>query len=370
MELNTLYQLLAVQKTNPALLNSADCLLMMPDFFHWCLCGARVAEFTDATTTQFVHPKTRSWSAQLLKRFGLPTKILPEIVQPGTRLGPLLDSVAKGAGMGRIPVIAPASHDTGSAVAAVPTSLKKSGTWAYLSSGTWSLMGVELPQANLSDRVLQYNLTNEGGIDGTYRLLKNIAGLWLLQQCKRSFEKSGKKFEYARLISLAKSTLALRSFVNPEDPRFLNPLDMPAAIQSFCRRTRQPVPPSEGAIVRCVLESLALKYQTVLSQLESVTGQRIEVIHIVGGGSRNRLLNQFTADACQRPVIAGPVEATALGNVLVQARGCKEISSLAELRTVVRNSSDVEHFGPNPRQAEAWANARDRFAGILNRVSS
>jgi rhamnulokinase len=228
-------------------------------------------------------------------------------------------------------------------------------------------MGVELPKAELSERVLQYNLTNEGGVDGTYRLLKNIAGLWLLQQCKRSFEKSGKEFGYPKLVALAKAAPALRSFVDPADASFLNPADMPAAIQSCCRRTRQPVPHSEGAIVRCALESLALKYQTVLEQIEAVTGLRTEVIHIVGGGSRNHFLNQITADACQRPVVAGPVEATALGNVLMQARACKEIGSLAELREVVRRSCDVRRFDPKPGHAEAWAEARVRFKNLLQR---
>jgi len=213
--------------------------------------------------------------------------------------------------------------------------------------------------------VLEFNLTNEGGVEGTYRLLKNITGLWLVQQCKKVFERSGKKIEYAELVRLAKSAPALRSLVDPDDPRFMNPPDMPAAIQEFCRETGQPVPNSQGTLVRCALESLALKYQMVLESLEEVSAKRVEVIHIVGGGSRNALLNQFAADACNRPVMAGPVEATVLGNVLLQARACGEIGSLAELRAVVRNSCDVKAFEPKPAQVQGWIEGRGRFTGLL-----
>jgi rhamnulokinase len=388
MEINTLYQLLAWQKNNPEILEVADCLLMMPDFFHWCLSGARVAEFTDATTTQFFHPTKRAWSYDLLKSFNLPSKILPEVVQPGTRIGSLRKSVANQTGLNEISVIAPASHDTGSAVAAVPAVSRSTdllpfpvrrgkgrgegfieragerGTWAYLSSGTWSLMGLEVREAQLSKRVLDFNLTNEGGVDGTYRLLKNITGLWLVQQCKRAFEAKGKKVDYSQLVRLAKAAAPLRSFIDPDDARFGNPPDMPDAIRSFCKETRQPTPDSEGALVRCALESLALKYQTVLDCLEQVCGKRVDVIHIVGGGSRNALLNQFTADACNRPVLAGPVEATVFGNVLMQARASSEIDSLAELRSIVRNSCEIQTFIPKPSQVSAWQEARRRFKAL------
>jgi rhamnulokinase len=365
MELNTLYQLLALQEKSPEILDAADCLLMMPDFFHWCMCGARVAEFTEATTTQFFHPTERTWSYELLKKFELPAKILPEVVSPGTRLGPLLESVSNRTGLGRIDVIAPASHDTGSAVAAVPVSNRTGGTWAYLSSGTWSLMGLEVREARLSKQVLEFNLTNEGGVDGKYRLLKNITGLWLVQQCRRAFEAKGRKFDYTRLVRLAIAAPPLRSLIDPDDPRFMNPPDMPAAMREFCRETRQPVPNIEGALVRCALESMALKYQMVLERLEQIGGTRVEVIHVVGGGSRNALLNQFTADACNRTVLAGPVEATVLGNVLVQARACSEINSLSELRAIVRNSSEVQTFEPKAAHVEGWQEARARFATLL-----
>jgi rhamnulokinase len=364
MEINTLYQLLAWQKNNPEILEAADCLLMMPDFFHWCLSATKVAEFTDATTTQFFHPLKRAWSYDLLKSFNLPTNILPGTVSPGTRIGALHKSVANRCGLNEVAVIVPASHDTGSAVAAVPTNQTEQGTWAYLSSGTWSLMGLEVREAQLSKQVLEFNLTNEGGVDGTYRLLKNITGLWLVQQCKRAFEAKGKKVDYSQLVRLAKAAPPLRSFIDPDDPRFGNPPNMPTAIRAFCRETRQPTPNSEGALVRCALESLALKYQTVLECLEEVSGKRVEVIHIVGGGSRNALLNQFTADACNRPVLAGPVEATVFGNVLMQARACSEIDSLAELRSIVRNSCEIQTFIPKSSQVTAWQEARGRFAAL------
>jgi rhamnulokinase len=364
MEINTLYQVLAWQKNNPEILATADCLLMMPDFFHWCLSGAKVAEFTNATTTQFFHPTKRTWSYALLRRFNLPSKILSEVVSPGTQVGSLRKSVANRTGLNEIAVITPASHDTGSAVAAVPTNQTQQGTWAYISSGTWSLMGLEVPQAQLCNRVLDFNLTNEGGIDGTYRLLKNITGLWLVQQCKRAFEAKGGKLDYAQLVRLAKAAPPLRSLIDPDDPCFGNPPDMPAAIRAFCKQTRQPLPNSEGALIRCALESLALKYQTVLECLEQVSGKRVEVIHIVGGGSRNALLNQFTADACNRTVLAGPVEATVFGNILMQARACSEISSLKELRSIVRNSCEIQTFTPKPSQVSAWQEARARFVTL------
>lgn len=368
MEINTLYQLIALHKKSPELLAAADCLLMMPDYLHWCLSGERVCEFTNATTTQFLHPVNRLWSRGLLEKFGLPTHMLQEVVSPGTRIGTLRPAVAERAGLGPMAVIAPASHDTASAVAAVPTTQTGRANWAYLSSGTWSLMGLEIPRAQLSPRVLELNVTNEGGVDGTYRLLKNIMGLWLVQQCRRSFERrGGKELDYAGLVKLAEQAPRLQSFINSNDPRFLNPPDMPRAIQEFCRETGQPVPESEGVLVRCALESLALEYQRVLSALEEIGGSRIETIHIVGGGSRNDLLNQFTANACERSVLAGPVEATALGNLLVQARACGEIASLTELRSIVCRSSELRRFEPETADAAAWQEARGRFSKLLQK---
>ncbi|MGA2175133.1 MAG: rhamnulokinase family protein [Verrucomicrobiota bacterium] len=346
MELNSLYQLLAWQQHSPALLEAADCLLFMPDFFHWCLCGSRVAEFTIASTSQFMHPLKRNWSLAMLKKFGLPTHFLPKIVTPGTQLGPIRKSLAERTGLSGVKVVAPPTHDTASAVAGVPTANTGRANWAYISSGSWSLMGVEVQNAALGARALELNMTNEGGLDGTYRLLKNIMGLWLVQQCKRSFDARGGKYDYAQLARMAAKAPARRSIVNPDDARFLNPKDMPKAMQDFCRETKQPAPRTEGELVRCAYESLALKYREVLGWLEELGGERIGVIHIVGGGSQSKILNQFAADACQRPVVAGPVEATALGNLLVQVRASGEINSLSEIREVARKSSRVTRYEP------------------------
>jgi rhamnulokinase len=346
MELNTLYQLLAWQRSHPELLAAADCMLMMPDFFHWCLCGSRVAEFTNATTSQCLNPIKRDWAFAMLQKFGLPPRIFPQVVPPGTELGRLRESVSQRTGLGRIKVVAPPTHDTASAVAAIPTANTGRSDWAYISSGTWSLMGIETPNAVLSDRVLQLNFTNEGGIDGTFRLLKNITGLWLVQQCKRAFEIRGRNLDYAALARLAESAADPQAIIDPDDARFANPPDMPVAIQSFCRESNQPVPESEGALVRCALESLAAKYGRVLAGLEELAEQRIDVIHVVGGGSRNPLLNQLAANRCGRRIVAGPVETTVLGNLLSQARAAGELKSLAEMRQVVRSSSELQVFEP------------------------
>jgi rhamnulokinase len=351
MQINTLYQLLALKRQNPDLLEAADNLLFMPDFVHWALCGSKVAEFTIASTSQCLNPLSRTWATGLLRKFDLPTRIFPRIVLPGTSLGNLLPEVAERTGLKGVKVVTPPAHDTASAVAGVPTGSTGTPNWAYLSSGTWSLMGVEVNNASLSPRTEELNLTNEGGLDGTYRLLKNIMGLWLVQQCKRTFDAEGRNYDYAQLARLAMNAKPLRSLVNPDDSRFLNPPSMPKAIQQFCRETGQPIPKNDGELVRCAYESLALKYRQVLGWLEELTDNRIEVIHIVGGGSRSKMLNQFTADACNRPVVTGPVEATAMGNLLTQVRASGELYSLSEMREVVRKSSEVLTYEPSKATA-------------------
>jgi rhamnulokinase len=360
MQLNSLYQLLAWQAHSPAILDAADCLLFMPDFLHWAMCGAKRAEFTIASTSQFMHPLRRNWSLPLLKKLGLPTHFLPKIVSPGTTLGKLHKSLPG------VKVVAPPSHDTASAVAGVPTANTGKANWAYISSGTWSLMGVEVQKAALSPRALDLNMTNEGGLDGTYRLLKNIMGLWPVQQCKRAFEARGLRYDYAQLVQTAAKAKPLRSLVNLNDPRFLNPPDMPKAIQDFCRETKQPIPRTEGELVRCCYESLALEYGETLASLEELTGETVEVIHIVGGGSQNKVMSQFAADVCQRPVVTGPVEATALGNLLTQIRASGELSSLAEMREVIRTSSGVQCYEPKP--SAGWAEAAGRLATLKLRT--
>jgi len=363
MKINTLYQLLAMHETNHDLVALADVFLMMPDFFHWCLCGSRVVEFTNATTTQFFHPLHGDWSYELLRRLELPTAMFPQVVNPGTKLGSLREGVARQAGLPRIDVVAPATHDTGAAVAAVPTEHTGQPNWAYISSGTWSLMGTEVTEPILSPTALQRNFTNEGGIDGTYRLLKNIMGLWLVQECRRSFERGGKSFDYETLTQLATQAAPFRSLVDPDDGRFLAPEDMPTALREWCRDHNQPEPEDEGQLIRCALESLALKYRMVLGWLEELTGTRCEVVHLVGGGTQNELLNQFTADACGRPVVTGPVEATALGNVMVQARTAGEVGSLSDIRDVVRASSEMKRY--EPQHTSAWEEAYGRFRELL-----
>ncbi len=364
MEINTLYQLLSSHEREPAVLASADRFLMIADYLHFKMCGARVGEFTNATTTQFFHPTKKTWSVDMLAKLGLPTAMLPEVVQPGTKLGRLLPSVCERTGLHPgVQVIAPATHDTGSAVAGIPCATASSGTQAYLSSGTWSLLGVELPKPDLSERAFTRNFTNEGGVDGTYRLLKNIMGLWLVQECRRSFLKSGSTSDYADLVRAAESAPAFRSLIDPDDLCFLSPPDMPAAITEFCRETAQPAPTTEGEFIRCALESLAIKYSAVLDWLRDMTGSAIHAVNVVGGGSRNRLLNQFTANACNCTVLAGPVEATVLGNVLVQARACGELGSLAEIRRVAHESSEVEEF--RPTYDSSWEEARERWRRIV-----
>ncbi|HEV7927272.1 MAG TPA: rhamnulokinase family protein [Verrucomicrobiae bacterium] len=362
MQLNTLYQLLAMKERNPELLARADVLLLIPDFLHWCLCGSKSVEFTNGSTSQCLHPLKRDWANGMLRKFGLPPRLFPKIVQPGTKLGVIRRSLAERTGLAGVRVVAPPTHDTASAIAGVPTTNTGRANWAYISSGTWSLMGVETPKAVLTARALELNMTNEGGIDGTYRLLKNIMGLWLVQQCKRSFDSAGRKYDYVQLAQLAAKSKPFRSLVNLNDPRFLNPPDMPKAIQEFCRETKQPWPKTEGELVRCCYESLALKYREVLGSLEELTGEKTEVIHIVGGGSQNKVLSQFTADVCQRPVIAGPVEATAFGNLLTQIRADGELDSLTEMRAVVRCSTEVKAYSPG-RQS-SWDEAVDRFSKL------
>jgi rhamnulokinase len=362
MQFNTLFQLLAVKQFSPQLLDQSQCVLFMPDFIHWALCSSRVAEFTIASTSQCLNPVSRAWASGLLKKFDLPTRIFPKIVPPGSTLGTLRPGVAERTRLNQIKVVAPPSHDTASAVAAVPTANTGKANWAYLSSGTWSLMGVEVEKASLSSRTQELNLTNEGGLDGTYRLLKNIMGLWLVQQCKRGFEARGDGYDYAKLAKLAAEAAPLRSLVNPDDPRFLNPPNMPRAIQDFCRESGQPVPKTPGQLVRCAYESLALRYSQVLGWLEELTGNRMDVIHIVGGGSKSEMLNQFTADACQRTVTAGPVEATAMGNLLVQVRAAGELASLSDIRTVVRQSTKLKTYQPG--FCAPWQNAALRLAAL------
>ena len=364
LQINSLYQLLAMCERDPELVAQARKFLMVPDFFHWCLSGSRVVEFTNATTSQMLNAKTRTWAFDMLRKFEIPTEMFPDVVNPGTNLGTLRKEVGESTGLGKLNVVTPATHDTGAAVAACPTRRTGTADWAYISSGTWSLMGGEVQDAILTPKALERNVTNEGGIDGTYRLLKNIMGLWLVQRCKVAFAARGKDIDYAELTRLATEATAFRSLVDPDKAAFLGPADMTTAIADECRRTNQPIPETEGQFVRCALESLALKYRMVLGWLEELTGTRVEVIHIVGGGTQNQLLNQFTADSCGRPVFAGPIEATALGNVLLQARAAGDISSLSEIREVVRTSETIGEY--TPKDTDQWNDAWGRFQELCS----
>ena len=359
MKLNTLYQLLAMSIAKSPLLDVAEDLLLMPDLFNFLFTGKRVSEFTIATTTQFYDPNEKSWSKPLFDKLGLPFHILPEIIPAGTVVGSLLPDVGKDVGMGKVPVIAPACHDTGSAVAAVPA---KGEDWLYISSGTWSLLGVEIPEPVITDLTLRYNFTNEGGVGGTIRLLKNITGMWLIQECKRVWKEAGEDLSYDEMTQLAEEAPPLVSLIEPNYEPFLSPCDMPSRIGDFCRQTNQPVPETKGAIVRCALESLALKYRWGLEKLEEILGRRLNVIHIIGGGSQNKLLCQLAADATQRQVIAGPVEATAIGNIMIQALALGYVDSLEASRELIRRSFDVAVYEPRP--GIDWDSAYSRYLEV------
>jgi rhamnulokinase len=362
MRFNTLFQLLALQRDRSPLLDAAESLLFMPDLFHYWFTGVKVNEYTDASTGQLIDPHTRGWARGLIRAFGLPEKVFGTLVPPGTVLGPLRPAVAAETGLTAVPVVAPATHDTAAAVAAVPAG---NTSWAYISSGTWSLMGVEVAQPLVNDQAQAFNFTNEGGVDKTVRLLKNVMGLWLVQECRRIWERDGTSYTYEALMRLAEAASPFAAVVDPDDASFILPPNMPAALGEFCRRHGQPAPTEPGAVVRCALESLALRYRWVLERLEELLGKRLEVIHVVGGGSQNALLCQFTADACERQVVTGPVEATALGNVLVQALGLRLIGSLAEGRDVVRRSVEVQTYAP--RNPQAWQEPYGRFLALLRR---
>jgi len=360
MPINSLYQLLAMVVSQSPLLDVAETFLTIPDLFNYWLSGEKVCEFSNATTTQCYDTRLNAWSEPLLSAMSLPRHIFPPIIAPGTILGSLLPAIAEETGANAVPVIAPACHDTGSAVAAVPAAGQ---SFAWISSGTWSVMGSESPEPIINPSSLKFNFTNEGGVNGTFRFSKNIAGLWLMQECRRTWAAQGEEHSYDDLTQWAAKAAPFVSLIDPDYSEFAKPGDMPARIQAYCQRTNQQVPESKGALVRCVLESLALKYRFVLERLESMVGGRLEPLHIVGGGTKNRLLNQFTADATARQVITGPVEATAVGNTLMQAIALKHINSLAEGRQVVAHSFELETYEPCDRQL--WDDAYQRFVRLL-----
>src|ERR1700687_4629013 len=355
MPINTLYQLYAAMRDTPALLKTAKRLVTIPDLFHYWLTGNAVCEFTNATTTQLVNPVTRTWAADLINRLELPSHLLSDIVEPGTPIGILLPSISRDSALSGRRVSAPATHDTSSAVDAISA---REGA-AFLCSGTWSLLGTELDAPLISPEALRLNFTNEGGVNGTTRLLKNVMGLWILQCCLQSWTARGRSYDHSELMELAGRQDSFQCLVDPDHGSFLRPVDMLDAIDRFCSTTHQPSPSSPGGYVRAILESLAFKYSLVLNNLEQLIGTRIEQIRVIGGGSKNHLLNQLTADATGRKVLAGPAEATILGNAAVQILATGAATSLEEVREVLNRSYPAKVF--EPLDTYRWNRQADRF---------
>jgi len=361
---NSLYHLHALRRSNDWALQAGKRILFVPDLLNFLLCGEKKTEFTFATTSQIYNPRTADWDNELLANLGIDRQMLNDIIRPGEYIGQLHEWISQQTGLHRAKVVSVCSHDTGSAIVAVPV---QSDNWAYISSGTWSLMGVEVHEPVVTEKSFRYNFSNEGGADGTFRLLKNIMGLWLLQRCQAAWAKEGAGHSYPELIDMAVASTPYKALIDPDDAGFFNPESMPEAIDAWCTARNLPKPESIGEYVRCILESLALKYRLVLEQLGEITGRNPEVIHIIGGGTKNRLLCQFTADATGRKVVAGPAEGTAVGNILMQAKACGYLNTLKEIREVVVNTFEVEQY--HPTNIEDWNNTYQRFREICGIVS-
>jgi rhamnulokinase len=366
MQLNTLFQIEALHSSDQPQWSIANRFLLMADLVNYFFSGAEVVESSLASTTHLYSAKDRTWCTNLIERLGYPLGVFPEIVPSGTRVGTLDERVVDALGLPaqhrNTPVISSLSHDTAAAVAAVPAD--RSTNWAYLSSGTWSLLGVELDEPILSSEALVQNFTNEGGAEGKVRFLKNIMGLWILQECRRTWEKEkGTDLDYAEISNLAGEAESRAAFIDPDDPRFFTPGDMPTRVKEYCRETGQKIPEGIGAIARCILDSLALKYRCTLAVLEKLTGGRkVEVLHVVGGGGKNRSLNQTVADVLGIPVVVGPTEATATGNIITQAVAMNEIGGLWEGRKIVADSFEIERYEPSGKAG--WEEAYDRFCEL------
>lgn len=360
MQLNTLYQLLAMAVQKSPWLDVARTFVTIPDLFNYWLSGEITNEFTNATTTQCFDPRKRDWAAPVLDAMDIPAHLFGPVTESGTLIGGLLPHIAEDTGAGAVQIVVPACHDTGSAVVAVPA---QNQDFAWISSGTWSIMGAEVREPYVNEKSLEYNFTNEGGVFGTWRLSKNIMGLWLVQECKRTWTHQGEELSYDEITRLASEAKPFLAVIDPDDNQFFHPGDMPERIRNYCVSTDQTVPQTKGEIIRVALESLALKYRWVLERLEELTGKRFDPIHIIGGGTKNRLLNQFTADATCRPVVSGPVEATAIGNVLMQAIGLEHLNTLTEARAIVRTSFRPEVF--EPQTTADWDDAYSRLQKVM-----
>jgi sugar (pentulose or hexulose) kinase len=369
LQFNSLFQLFAMARQEAPALQAADTLLFMPDLFNYWFTGQKTSEYTIASTSQAYDMRQNRWADSLLDRLGIPRHIFLDVVQPGTQIGPLLPHIRSEVGLkADVPVIAPGSHDTASAVAAVPVSAADQARYAYISSGTWSLMGAETPAPIINATSLDYNVTNEGGVQNTIRLLKNLGGLWPVQECRRVWAQQGQDFSFGQLADMAAAAPPFAALIDPDDQLFLAPGDMGQRIADYCRRTGQTPPGDKGSIIRTSLESLALKYRWVLEILERLMEHPVEVVHIVGGGTQNKLLNQFAANATGKRVIAGPVEATAIGNILLQILAVGQISSLAEGRDLVKRSFPVEVY--EPEGSELWGESYQQFKKLLNDAGS
>ncbi len=359
---NTLYQLYAMRQEGDPTLDAAQDLLFMPDLLAWLLTGQKGTEYTIASTSQLLNPYTRDWDRELLEKLGIPTHMLGEVKLPGTVRGTLLPEIARECGVDEIPVIAVGGHDTASAVAAVPA---RDEDFAYISSGTWSLLGVEIPKPMCEESVMNANYTNEGGVNGSIRLLKNIMGLWIIQECKREWDRRSDAVGFAELVEMAVKAPAFKAMIDVDDECFMAPGDMPNRIQEYCRRTGQAVPQGRGEISRVVYESLALKYRWAIEKLEGMLGKPVKTLNIVGGGTKNVLLNRFTAEAIKRPVITGPSEGTAIGNLLMQAKALGAIEDIWALRRVVEASFPTEEYLPET-DGKAWDEAYARYMELFD----
>ncbi len=355
MQFNTLFQLFASVKENFSLLKIAESLLFMPDTLNYLFTGIKKNEYTISSTSQLLKPGKPEWEEKLFAAANIPLQLMGDIVQPGDVIGEILPEVMAETGSAAIPCVAVASHDTASAIASVPA---EGGNWAYLSSGTWSLLGVESNVPLVSEQALDMNFTNEGGVNGTTRFLKNIMGMWLIQECKRIWDEE-KELGWQEIVDLCNQTEPFKSLINPDDPVFLNPGNMPGAIRDYCKKTEQPIPETKGEIARCIYDSLVLKYKYTIKQIEKVTGNKIERLHIIGGGAHNTMMNQLTADAIGITVFAGPTEATAIGNLMMQAKGKGAVKSLSEIRGIIRNSFEVTEYKPSPKLD--WETAYTNF---------
>ncbi len=361
MRINTLYQMYSMVKRNSPQLRIAKTFLMIPDIFNYWLSGVAVAEFTEATTTQFVDPRAKKWCYDILEALGIPTNIFPEIIEPTTRLGRISSKLAEELGISRdIEIIAPATHDTASAIAAGPMVDENAG---YVSSGTWSLVGIELPEPLINRKAMEYNYTNEGGAFNTITFLRNIQGMWLVEESRRVLAEQGIALSYDEILKLAKEAKPFKALIDPDHPRFIAPINMVEEINRYLEETKQEKPSSIGEYFRIIFDSLALKYRLVWEQAEDLTGRKLTHINIFGGGSRNWLLNQIVANVTNLPVYAGPEEATTIGNILLQAAGLGIIKSLRDLREYVRNSYEIKMYQPN--HTKIHDDAYTKFLEIL-----